>query len=140
MPNKDNLSSDRQIFPDSRDTELPCLVIVHGFTFIMTLIVSFSSHFPHMVHVFSTHVFFQFEVAILTALLLLVKTFALCPCHYNQELLPGKYRCFSRLWQQNLNFANLPLLGSCTYSHSDCPGAPNACVKYVAHRASCLLS
>ena len=27
----------------------------------------------------------------------------------------GKYRCFSRLWQQGLNFANLPSLGSCTF-------------------------
>ena len=27
--------------------------------------------------------------------------------------------------------------GSCTYSHSYCPEAPNARVKYVAHRASC---
>ena len=50
---------------------------------------------------------------------------------------PGKYRCFSRLWQQGLNFANLPLLGSCTYSHSFFPEAPNVRVKYVAHRASC---
>ena len=35
----------------------------------------------------------------------------------------------SRLWQQGLNFANLPLLGSCTYSHSYCPEAPNVLVK-----------
>ena len=33
--------------------------------------------------------------------------------------------------KQSLNFANLPLLGSCTYSHSYCLEAPNACVKYV---------
>ena len=49
---------------------------------------------------------------------------------------PRKYRCFSRLWQQGLNFADLPLLGSCTYPHSYCPGAPDAHVKYVTHRAS----
>ena len=51
---------------------------------------------------------------------------------------PGKYRYFSRLWQQSLNFSNLLLLGSCTYSHSYCPEAPDACVKYVAQKASCL--
>ena len=37
--------------------------------------------------------------------------------------------------QQGLNFANLPLLGSCTYSPSYCTEALNARVKYVAHRA-----
>ena len=52
-------------------------------------------------------------------------------------MLPGKYRCFSRLWQQGLNFTSLPILSSCTYSQSYCPEAPNARVKYVAHRASC---
>ena len=31
---------------------------------------------------------------------------------------PGEYRCFSRMWQQGPNFANLPILGSCTYSQS----------------------
>ena len=45
----------------------------------------------------------------------------------------GKYRCFSRLWQQGLNFVNLPLLGSCTCSHSNCPEAHNARVKHVVH-------
>ena len=42
---------------------------------------------------------------------------------------------FFKALQQGLNFVNLPLLGSCTYSHSYCPEAPNARVKYVAHRA-----
>ena len=32
----------------------------------------------------------------------------------------------------------MPLLGSCTYSHC-CAEAPNARVKYVAHRASCCI-
>ena len=53
---------------------------------------------------------------------------------------PGKYRCFSRLWQQGPNFANLPILGSCTYSQSYYPEDANARVKYVAHWASCLFS
>ena len=48
----------------------------------------------------------------------------------------GKYRCFSRIIQQGLSFANLPLLGSCT-SHSYCPEASDPCIKYVAERASC---
>ena len=38
----------------------------------------------------------------------------------------------------SLKAANLPLLSSCTYSHSCCPEVPNVRVKYVAHRASCL--
>ena len=46
----------------------------------------------------------------------------------------GKCRYFSRLWQQGLNFANSPILGSCTHS---LPEAPDARVKYVAHTASC---
>ena len=79
------------------------------------------------------------KVAILIAVLLQVKTFVLYPLHYNQEVQMRKYRCFSRLWQQGLNFANLPLLGSGTSSHSYCPEAPDAHVKYVAHRASCLI-
>ena len=36
-----------------------------------------------------------------------------------------------------INFANLPLLGSSSYCHSYYPEAPNARVKYVAHKASC---
>ena len=36
----------RQILYDSQDTELPCFVIVHGLTFIMTSSVSF----PHILH------------------------------------------------------------------------------------------
>ena len=56
-----------------------------------------------------------------------------------KECSPRMYRCFSRLWQKGFSFADLPLLGSCIYSHSSCPGAPNARVKYVAHRASCCI-
>ena len=53
--------------------------------------------------------------------------------HYDQEVLPGEVQMFLGLYQQGLNFANLPLLGSCT-----CPTLV-ARVKYVAHRASCYL-
>ena len=48
----------------------------------------------------------------------------------------GKYRYLSRLWQQGLNFAILHLLAAVLLL----PEAPNACVKYVAHRASCCFS
>ena len=57
-------------------------------------------------------------VAILTSVLLQVKAFVLYPCHYDQEVLPGEVQMFLGVWQQGLYFANLPLLGSCTYSHS----------------------
>ena len=33
-------------------------------------------------------------------------------------MLPRKVQMFSRLWQQGPNFANFPILGSCTYSQS----------------------
>ena len=79
------------------------------------------------------------HVAILTAVLLKVKTFVLYPRHHDQEVLPGEVQMCSMLWQQGLNFAfsNLTLLGSCTYSHSYGPEAPYARVKYVAHGAFC---
>ena len=66
------------------------------------------------------------KVAILTAVLLQLKTFLLYSRHYDQEVLRGEVQMFSRLWQQGRNFTNLPLLGSCTYSISYCPEAPNA--------------
>ena len=36
----------------------PVLCMVHGLMFIMMLNVSFSSHSPHLAHVFCTHAFF----------------------------------------------------------------------------------
>ena len=60
--------------------------------------------------------------AILTPILLQVKTFVLYPHHYDQEVLPKEVQMFFKAWQQGLNFATLPLFGSCTsYSHSCCP-------------------
>ena len=64
------------------------------------------------------------------------KTFVLYPYHYDQEMLPEEVQMFFKALK-GLNFANLPLLGNSTYSYSYCPEAPNARVKYVAHRASC---
>ena len=61
MPSTKTFFSHRQILHDSQDTEWPCLVLVHGFTFIMTSNVSFSSHSPHPVHVFSMHFFFSLK-------------------------------------------------------------------------------
>ena len=49
------------------------------------------------------------QEAILTAVLLWVKTFALYPIIMIKKCSPRKYRCFSSIWQQGLNFANLPL-------------------------------
>ena len=72
----------------------------------------------------------------LTAVQLQVKTFVLylCTVVMIKKCSSGKCRCFSRFWQQGLNFAKLSLLGRCTYSHSYCSEAPNTRVKYVAHR------
>ena len=80
---------------------------------------------------------YSLYVAILTAILLQVKTFVLCYRHYYQEVLPGEVQMFLELWQQGLSYANLPILDSCTYSHSYRPEAPDARVKYVAQKASC---
>ena len=55
------------------------------------------------------------KVAILTAVLLQVKSLDCIPVIMIKKFSLGKYRCFSRLWQQGLNFANLPSLGSCTF-------------------------
>ena len=60
-----------------------------------------------------------------------MKTFVLYPHHYDQEVLPGEVQMFFKALASRSNFANLPLLGSSTYSHSYCPEAPNARVKYV---------
>ena len=62
----------------------------------------------------------------------------LYPHHYDQEMLPREVKMFFKALTQGFNFANLPSLDSCTYSHSYCPEAPSAHVKYVAHRAYCL--
>ena len=70
------------------------------------------------------------KVAIFTGVLLEVKTLVLYPYHYDHEVLPGEVQTFLRLCQQGLNFSNLPLFPL------SCREAPNAHVKYVAHRVS----
>ena len=67
---------------------------------------------------------YSLQKAIVTAALLQVKNFVLYPGHFDQEVLLGEVQMFLGFWQQGLNFANLHLLGSCTYSHSYCPVAP----------------
>ena len=53
-------------------------------------------------------------VATLIVVLLQVKTFVLYTCHYDQGMLPGEVQMFFKALATRFNFANLPLLGSCT--------------------------
>ena len=79
-------------------------------------------------------------VAILTAVLLQVKTFVLYPHHYDPKRAPrGSTDVFQGFDNKVLTLQICFYSGSWTYSHS-CTvptEAPNARVKYVAHRASC---
>ena len=79
------------------------------------------------------------KVAILTAVLLQVKAFVFYPCHYDQEVLPGEVQMFFKALEKVLTLQICLYWAADTCPHSYCPETPNARVKYVAHRASCLL-
>ena len=77
------------------------------------------------------------QVAILTAVLLQVKTFVLYPHHYDQEVPPVEVQMFFKALATRSWICRYAFIGELYLFPLLLPGAPYVRVKYVAHRASC---